>query len=141
MADPDVEARFQNFISEGGSRGSQLRDAFAQLLAMGQKDAVPAEALWAAQGQNQLHTMNPPGDDIQRSPLMGVEGLGRQAPMPQIQTVDPMLEFPTGTPPQDPRMKGAAIPFPGAKEIEVKPVPKGGDYNLPKKEKKKKDKG
>jgi len=38
-------------------------------------------------------------------------------------------------------MKGAAIPFPGAKVIEVKPVPKGGDYNLPKKEKKKKGKG
>jgi len=129
------EARFQQFINGPSSKGAQLRDAFAQLLAMGQSGAVPAEALWARQGLDQL-TPTPPDSNITRSPPMAERNQNQNftIPMPQIQSADPTLDFPTGTPPQDPRMKGASKPFPGAKEIEIKP------YELPKKKKKQKDK-
>jgi|KBSMisStaDraftv2_1062788.scaffolds.fasta_scaffold1569282_1 hypothetical protein len=59
MADPDVEARLQEFINQPGSRGSQLRDAFAQLIALNQREAIPAEALWAAQARGQWPVPDP----------------------------------------------------------------------------------
>ena len=121
----------------------RLRDAFAQLLAMGAKGAVPAEAVWQQQGLNQFPQTPPvPGQFLDRSPTAGnFEPPGTVAPQRQFDLVDPTLDYPLAEAgaglehrefhPEDPRLKGAPAPFPGAKEIEVKP------YDLPKKKKKK----
>ena len=79
----------------------------------GQGGAVPAEALWARQGLDQLSGANPP--QVPTSPVMQgdprVQGFG--TPMPQIQSRDPGLDFPTAMPKDPPKQS-----FPGAKSVE-----------------------
>ena len=73
----------------------RLRDAFAQLLAMGAKGAVPAEAVWAAQGRSQFP--QPATSAARRFPAADSDPANRGlvTPMPEIQTIDPTLELPT----------------------------------------------
>jgi hypothetical protein len=100
----------------------RLRDAFAQLLALGQDKAAPIEAVWAEQGRNQLPGP-PPNPNVERPQIYNDPTVGtpiQQAPVP------PSLDFPTATPKGDP-----TPPFPGAKSVDVKP------FGLPKKSTKK----
>ena len=78
MADPDVEARFQDFINQPGSQGSRLRDAFAQLLAQGQSQAVPMEAVMAQQGRAQLPPP-PPNPHLDRPQIYSDDSVGTPA--------------------------------------------------------------
>ena len=167
MADPEADARFQDFIAQPGSRGSQLRDAFAQLMAMGQTGAVPMEAVWAAQGLDQLKPPSPSDPDFRRAPVLndndndilkleidrpqGYSGDDVRAPVRNFALDGGNLAFPTA-----PEKKQAdRTPFHGKGEI-IGPYapPKPNTYDLPpgptknydmppgpKKKTKKKDKG
>jgi hypothetical protein len=98
----------------------RLRDAFAQLLAMNQREVVPAEAVWAAQGRQQLP---------QPQPDPTVERFSSQTPDITL----PMRQF---TP--DPSIRAAELmpknsepPFGGKGEVV-------GEYKPPEKKKNKK---
>ena len=105
----------------------RLRWAFAQMMQqqINQGGPLTPEALWAMQGKQQLG-----GPPVDQSVF---EGWG--APTPRFQS-PPGLDFPTAGPgpgDQPKTSQPAQQPFPGAKEVEVKP------YDLPK-SKKTKDK-
>src|SRR6185295_148387 len=65
-----------------GSPNSRLRDAFAQLLAMGNNQAAPAEAVWAAQGPKQF-----------AQPYAGPETMDRVGAFDDPTTRTPMRQF------------------------------------------------
>jgi len=152
MADPDAEARFQQFINAPGSQGSRLRDAFAQLLAQGSDQAMPMEAMMAAQGRSQWPAPPPPTNDMMRPPALnnadaaimkleverpqgyGVEDDVR-VPMQIFGGDDRVQRFPVAG---EPKPGEGEAPF-GGKGLVV------GPYELPKKKndekKKKKGKG
>ena len=106
----------------------RLRAAFAKLMLQGQGNSpISVESLWAQQAARQA-LKAPPPPMVELGPVMG----GGKTPadlgvgMPQVVS-PPGLNFPTADPAgsQLETMK-ASKPFPGAKEVEVKP------YGLPK---------
>jgi hypothetical protein len=132
MADAEAEARFQEFINRPGSQDSRLRDAFAQLMAMGAGQALPAEAVWAAQGQQQL-----PPDTM---PLIRPREMG-DSPTTDLpmRAIDPgpaaELAFPTA--PADPRADQHFQPKGGKTDADQAPFHGKGSYVLPKEMRKK----
>jgi len=109
----------------------RLRNAFAQLLAQGNNQAAPVEALWARQGLDQLAPSPPvPGKIMDRtqSPVDPSIVL----PQRQFDLADPNAHFPTAEQgPGDTRYRPAERekPFKGKGEIV-------GPYELPKSKKK-----
>jgi hypothetical protein len=129
----------------------RLRDAFAQLLAMNQREAVPMEAVMAAQGRSQFPPPAAPAGvtraplferkdtlitplDIQRPQGYSIDNTVR-APTRFIDNTDPNLRFPVQG--EADRANPAEALF-GGKGLVVGPYPK--PYELPKKSKKNKKK-
>jgi len=121
----------------------RLRDAFAQLLAMGNNQAVPAEAVMAAQGRNQFPQPPPPAGvtraplferkdtlitplDIQRPEGYGIDNTVR-APTRFVDNADPNLKFPTAG---EPKAVTNEAPF-GGKGKMMGPYKSPGEYELP----------
>jgi hypothetical protein len=125
----------------------RLRDAFAQLLAANQREAIPLEALMAAQGRQQLPPPSPPAGvtreplferkdtlitplDIQRPQGYSIDNTVR-APTRFIDNTDPNLRFPVQG--DADRPNPAEAPF-GGKGLVV------GEYKPSQKKDKKKGK-
>jgi hypothetical protein len=132
----------------------RLRDAFAQLLAMGQDRSAPVEALWAAQGQRQLPpTPSAPGMMMDRSETAGnFEPPGTVTPQVQIspEAEQYARQAMPGLGRTDNPWSVADEPGPapfGGKGLIIRPgdeeyaLPPSKNYALPKKEKKNKKKG
>jgi hypothetical protein len=111
----------------------RLRDAFAQLLAMGNDQAVPAEAVWAQQGPRQFPPPQP-DLDVRRFPLPEEQGLPNVVtPQRQFNDDERYLRFPMQG--DQNRANPAEPPF-GGKGLVV------GEYKPPdKKDNKNKKKG
>ncbi len=111
---------------------NRLRDAFAQLLLQGNNQAVPVDAVWAAQGPRQFPKPAAPDLPIDRPELSH----DRNTTLPIVRGLeDPHLDFPTAAAgPQSPDRALGTLnqmdrrrPFPDAKNVEVV-----GPYKLPK---------
>jgi hypothetical protein len=112
---------------------TRLRDAFAQLLLQGNSQAVPMDAVWAAQGRHQFPPP-PPTDNMTERPEVPGDQTTR-TPMPLATDRRQQLGFPTA--PAGPMSPDRALttmnsddrqrPFPNAQDIEVV-----GPYHLPK---------
>ena len=127
MADPELDEVYQQFAAGAGVPEMRLRDAFAQLLAQGNRQALPVEALWTRQGSGQFP---PPASPVEKAPAM----TDPNAVLPQRQfgVPEPDASFPTAPMgPGDIRYEPAPKPFGGKGRI-VKPAPRGSDYSLPK---------